>query len=60
MFIGHSFDKAGAYLSSSVTLFALPCIFAALLQLAIPAYPGERSETVLATEVLATSAETAL
>ena len=58
--MGHSFDSAGAYLPLSVALFALPCLLAAALQLAIPTYPKGRSDLVLSTEVLAIASEPAL
>ena len=38
--MGHAFDRAGTYLSGSMLLFALPCVVAALLQLALPGYRG--------------------
>jgi predicted MFS family arabinose efflux permease len=36
--MGRAFDKAGTYLPSSVILFALPLVVAALLQLLLPRY----------------------
>ncbi|RXH57353.1 Major facilitator superfamily MFS_1 [Granulicella sibirica] len=38
--MGHAFDKAGTYLSSSVLLLAAPLVVAALFQLLLPAYPS--------------------
>lgn len=34
--LGHAFDRAGAYLPTSVLMLSLPCFAAALLQLALP------------------------
>ena len=36
--MGRSFDKAGTYLPSSVILYAIPLVVAALLQLLLPKY----------------------
>ncbi|QMV20382.1 MFS transporter [Granulicella sp. 5B5] len=37
--MGHAFDKAGTYLTSSVLLLAVPLFAAAALQLLLPSYP---------------------
>ncbi len=58
--MGHSFDTLGTYLPVRVALFALPCLLAAALQLAIPPYPGSISDAALATKILANSSEPAL
>lgn len=37
--LGHAFDKAGSYQSTTLLLIALPCFVGALMQLLLPAYP---------------------
>jgi MFS family permease len=39
VFMGHAFDKAGAYVPMTVILFALPLFVAAFLQFLLPRYP---------------------
>jgi len=45
VFMGHAFDKAGTYLPGTVLLFAVPLLFAALLQLLLPRYPHRYPHT---------------
>ncbi len=58
--MGRSFDHAGGYVPVRVAVFALPCLAAACLQLAIPAYPEARQEAALPPELLAGAPQNAL
>jgi len=58
--LGHAFDQTGAYLPTTVLLFALPLLLAALLQLFLPQYPEEHPSVYHAGSTLASSIETAL
>ncbi len=58
--IGHAFDKAGTYLSSTVLLLALPLFLAAILQLLLPSYPHTHVAHAAADSTLETAFEPAL
>jgi len=58
--MGHAFDKAGTYLTSTVLLLAAPLFLAALLQLLLPAYPHTYSSALEAGSILEPATESAL